>query len=130
MLALASEHLVVHPRAGAQPQRAQTRKWSGEREFFIDNLLVPIHLIIEMIWWTLSVPCFDPEPYTLTGRGTLLGVIGGAKFPDSARRGIQPSPQPSVPSFLLLSSTELSDTNVCEPQIRALRTLLDGLTDP
>ena len=27
-----------------------------EREFFIDNLLVRIHFIIEMIWWTGLVP--------------------------------------------------------------------------
>ena len=27
-----------------------------EREFFIDSLLVQIHLIIEMIWWTGLVP--------------------------------------------------------------------------
>jgi len=27
-----------------------------EREFFIDNLLVRIHLIIEMIWWTSLAP--------------------------------------------------------------------------
>jgi len=28
----------------------------GEREFFIDNLLVRIHFIIEMIWWTGLAP--------------------------------------------------------------------------
>ena len=27
-----------------------------EREFFIDNLLVRIHFIIEMIWWTGLAP--------------------------------------------------------------------------
>ena len=27
-----------------------------ERELFIDDLLVRIHLIIEMIWWTGFVP--------------------------------------------------------------------------
>ena len=29
---------------------------SREREFFIDNLLVRIHFIIEMIWWTGLAP--------------------------------------------------------------------------
>ena len=28
----------------------------SEREFFIDNLLVRIHFIIEMIWWTGLAP--------------------------------------------------------------------------
>ena len=28
----------------------------SETEFFIDNLLVRIHLIIEMIWWTGLAP--------------------------------------------------------------------------
>ena len=27
-----------------------------EREFFIDNLLVRIHFIVEMIWWTGLAP--------------------------------------------------------------------------
>ena len=29
---------------------------AGEREFFIDNLLVRIQFIIEMIWWTGLAP--------------------------------------------------------------------------
>jgi len=47
-----------------------------EREFFIDNLLVRIHLIIEMIWWTgLATWEFEfPFPGSLTstfqGEGT------------------------------------------------------------
>ena len=28
----------------------------SDREFFIANLLVPIHSIIEMIWWTGLAP--------------------------------------------------------------------------
>ena len=28
----------------------------GEREFFIDNILVRIHFIIDMIWWTGLAP--------------------------------------------------------------------------
>jgi len=34
----------------------QTRKQGDEREFFIDNLLVRIHFIIEMIRWTGIAP--------------------------------------------------------------------------
>ena len=33
---------------------------AGEREFFIDNLLVRIRLIIEMIWWT-GLALWEPE---------------------------------------------------------------------
>ena len=28
-----------------------------EREFFVDNLLVRVHFIIEMIWWTGLASC-------------------------------------------------------------------------
>ena len=40
----------------------------GERESFIDNLLVRIHFIIEMIWWTGLAPWeFEfPFPGSLT----------------------------------------------------------------
>ena len=39
----------------------------AEREFFIDDLLVRIHFIIEMIWWTGLAPWefefpFEPGP--------------------------------------------------------------------
>ena len=36
------------------------------REFFIDNLLVRIHFIIVMIWWTGLAPC--PHVRTPAGR--------------------------------------------------------------
>ena len=35
---------------------AGCRPADGEREFFIENLLVRIHFIIEMIWWTGLAP--------------------------------------------------------------------------
>ena len=34
----------------------EVRSIPPEREFFIDNLLVRIHFIIEMIWWTGLAP--------------------------------------------------------------------------
>ena len=34
-----------------------------EREFFIDNLLVRIHLIIEMVWWTGLAPWEIEVPF-------------------------------------------------------------------
>ena len=36
--------------------RGGTAPAEREREFFIDNLMVRIHLIIEMIWWTGLAP--------------------------------------------------------------------------
>ena len=37
---------------GALFRRSRPRLGEGERQFFIDSLLVRIHFIIEMIWWT------------------------------------------------------------------------------
>jgi len=34
-----------------------------ERDFFIDNLLVRIHFIIEMIWWTGLAPWEFESPF-------------------------------------------------------------------
>ena len=42
----------VRPPRPVLPSYIRTR----EREFFIDNLLVRIHFIIEMIWWTGLAP--------------------------------------------------------------------------
>jgi hypothetical protein len=36
--------------------RTTYRASKGERELFVDNLLVRIHFIIEMIWWTGLAP--------------------------------------------------------------------------
>jgi len=49
----------------------------GEREFFIDNLLVRIHFIIEMIWWTGLVPWeFEfPSPGSLTSTFLRLKML-------------------------------------------------------
>ena len=45
-----------------------------EREFFIDNLLVRIHFIIEMIWWTGLVPWEFEFPFP--GSRTSLRSLG------------------------------------------------------
>jgi len=39
--------ITLHPQVPLKPR---------EREFFIDNLLVRIHTIIEIIWWTGLAP--------------------------------------------------------------------------
>jgi len=38
-------------------------KIQSKREFFIDNLLVRIHFIIEMIWWTGLAPWESEFPF-------------------------------------------------------------------
>jgi len=48
----------------------------AEREFFIDNLLVPIHLIIEMIWWTGLAPWEFEFPFP----GSLISTFLGASL--------------------------------------------------
>ena len=48
---------------------------SGEREFFIDNLLVQIHLIIEMIWWTGLAPWEFEFPFQGSLIPTFLVMI-------------------------------------------------------
>jgi len=63
-----------------------------EREFFIDNLLVRIHVIIVMIGWT------GLAPWEFQAFSWML-------LPARARSS----------SSLLLSSLELSDTKVYEP---------------
>ena len=57
-------------------------KWTThtriEREFFIDNLLVRIHFIIEMIWWTGLAPWeFEHVHTPYRRRG---GTVGGQVF--------------------------------------------------
>ena len=44
---------LVSPLAGG---RVQPQTPEPERDFFIDNLLVRIHFIIEIIWWTGLAP--------------------------------------------------------------------------
>ena len=56
---LPSIHRKHSPRLDSRPtvrDAGDLNGFLGEREFFIDNLLVRIHLIIEMIWWTGLAP--------------------------------------------------------------------------
>ena len=46
-----------------------------ERELFIDNLLVRIHLIIEMIWWTGLAPWEFEFPFPGSLLSTYLGSL-------------------------------------------------------
>ena len=50
---------------------------SGKREFFIDNLLVQIHLIIEMIWWTGLAPWEFEYPFP---GGVIYTLLDGSCF--------------------------------------------------
>ena len=63
------------------------RRAGVERDFFFDDLLVRIHLIIEMIWWTglalqesefpfpgaLRLPSYE-QVYVIGGDGTHQGA--------------------------------------------------------
>ena len=55
-----------------------------EREFFIDNLLVRIHFIIQMIWWTGLAPWKFESPFS--GSLTSSFLAGALKHPDSLDR--------------------------------------------
>jgi len=50
-----------------------------EKEFFIDNLLVRIHFIIEMIWWSGFAPWEFEFSFPGSLKSTFLGMQG--KFP-------------------------------------------------
>jgi hypothetical protein len=67
-------------RSGLRGSRSKSRR-GGEREFFIDNLMVQIHFIIVMIRWTGLAPWgFEfPSPCSLTS--TFLGGLdlGGTR---------------------------------------------------
>ena len=61
-----------------------------EREFFIDNLLVRIHLTIEMIWWTSLAPWEFDFRFSGSLASTFLALSGrtGVCAPDT--RGTPP----------------------------------------
>ena len=55
-----------------------------DREFFIDNLLVRIHFIIEMIWWTVLAPWEFGFPFAgslICLHGQPAGQRGGCVSP-------------------------------------------------
>jgi len=55
-----------------------------EREFFIDNLLVRIHFIIVLIWWTGLAPWELESPFTCSLTSTFL--VGGGDVAARAAR--------------------------------------------
>ena len=61
---------------------APGRFGAGKREFFIGNLLVRIHLIIVMIWWTGLAPweLEFPFPGSLTSTFLETGDVFVARF--------------------------------------------------
>ena len=50
------EVVVVSDRLPSYSPGSPEQVCSTEREFFVDNLLVRIHFIIVMIWWTGLAP--------------------------------------------------------------------------
>ena len=66
-------------RGGAQRTREARQVAPREREFFIDNLLVRIHFIIEMIWWTGLAPWEFEFPFPGSITSTFPGEEGPSK---------------------------------------------------
>ena len=58
------------------PKVDNAQKVNIERKFFIDNLLVRIHLIIEMIWWAGLAP-WEPEFHFPGSRISTFHLKGG-----------------------------------------------------
>ena len=56
----------------------------NQREIFIDNLLLRIHVIIEMIWWTGLAP-WEFE-FSLPGSLTSKLLVCAASDPKTVRR--------------------------------------------
>ena len=110
--------LPSHPVSRGPPlHRLVARRWC-EPEFFIGNLLVRIHSIIVMIRWTGLALI----------RWTGLTLAALLRAASSLAAGAN-----SLSLSLLLSSLELSDTQVYEPSIRArlgTATNTAGLTHP
>ena len=59
--------------------------YQREREFFIDNLLVRIHFIIEIIWWTGLAPWEFEFPFPGSLISTFLVQLSSPTCPVSCR---------------------------------------------
>jgi len=69
--------------------------FSRQREFLIDNLLVRIHFIIEMIWWTGLAPFeFQNGRSWVWGAGFGKVEVWGLGLPGEEARRMQ-SPRPA-----------------------------------
>ena len=73
---------------------SSTLPMQREREFFIDNLLVRIHLTIEMIWWTGLAPWEFEFPFP----GSLISTFLAMQRPSALH--LEPEPRNSEPSTL------------------------------
>ena len=92
-----------HERAGGHPQVASP---------FIDSLLVRIHFIIIMIWWTGLAPCEFVFPFPGTRISTFLVLFLLLLSAASQRRRVPPLPSPRarVPTTPISSSVSLGLT--------------------
>ena len=100
--------MALHPRLGAEvhPDFLSESGYENcctnalERAFFFDNLLVRIHLIIEMIWWTgLAAWVFElPFPDSLISTFLVSAmpflIRGGDALRQDARLRHGPPPPP------------------------------------
>ena len=107
-------------------KEATTRHGSSrEREFFIDNLLVRIHLIIVMIRWTGLAPWeFEfPFPGSLTST-----FLGSSTFCKSQSQTLTPQPPTVNPATSNLPLTPQPPTvnPTFSPQIHPQQALREG----
>ena len=86
-----------------------------QREFFIDNLLVRIHCIIVLIWWTGIAPWEFEFPFPGGLTSTFLRQEMASLNVDQAKVYGQDLLTFTPFSSVLLSSLELRDTTVYEP---------------
>ena len=94
-----------------------------EREFFIDNLLVRIHFIIEMIWWTGLAPWEFEFPFP----GSLTSTFqeGGARL----RRTDRVVEALSRKSVILCKATPVILHGVVSPELsKKMLSMLGGLS--
>ena len=77
-LVFKAHELLYHSTLGSRVLKKRKRRTMQvhphrEREFFFDNLLVRIHLITEMIWWTGLAPWVFEFPFPGSLTSTFLG---------------------------------------------------------
>ena len=91
-----------------------------EREFSIFNLLVRIHFIVGMIWWSGLAPWEFEFPFPGSLISTCLGAGRGASVDDRLRAlHLTPSflnPQPEPSTFNLQPSTLSPQPSTLNPQ--------------
>ena len=98
--------------------------------FFVDNLLVQIHFIVGMIWWTGLAPCEREFPFP----GSLISSFLVEGF-QGCRAGtllqVYPSPKPSTSGRLHAPLSPATTLCAAREALKVLKPLsLPSPTDP